>query len=353
MSKIDTFILDTLNKQYNYLDKAANVKDYIRYMFNRSFAMFEYSGLPDTIPAIELEKILQIGGFGIWAKVNEELYVFSGGLGGEQDVYYRPTIATVNNPALNISKNFIIDKDCIIMPSDSMFCGLFPLFNRYCALLNENDISMLLYDVNKRASFILCAQDDNTADNARDYLANLYKGEQGVITDKNIVGAFSANAVQQNAQGIKDLIEYQQYLKASLYNEIGLNSNFNMKRERLNTSEVEMNSGNLYPLVDDMLNSRQKALEKINTMFGTNISVEFASSWKMRATDFEQAATQEQESGTQGTQSVENAGQVESQTEQESGTEGTESAENAGQVESQTEQESGTEEREENNDEQS
>jgi len=352
MSKIDNFILDTLNKPYNYLDKPRNVKDYIRYMFNRSFAMFEYSGLPDTIPAIELEKILQIGGFGIWAKVNEDLYVFSGGLSGEQDVYYRPTIATVSNPALNISKNFVIDKDCIIMPNDTMFCGLFPLFNRYCTLLNENDISMLLYDVNKRASFILCAQDDNTADNARDYLNNLYKGEQGVITDKNIVGAFSANAVQQNAQGIKDLIEYQQYLKASLYNEIGLNSNFNMKRERLNTSEVEMNSGNLYPLVDDMLNSRKKALEKINEMFGTNISVEFASSWKMRVTEFAQ------ESGTEGTESAENAGQVETQTGQESGTEGTESgtegtesAENAGQVETQTGQESGTEEREENNDE--
>jgi len=343
MSKIDSFILDTLNKQYNYLDKPRNIKDYVRYMFNRSFAMFEYSGLPDTIPQIELEKILQIGGFGIWAKVNNDLYVFSGGLGGEQDVYYRPTIATVSNPALNISKNFIIDKECIVMPNDSMFMGLFPLFNRYCNMLNENDISMLLYDVNKRASFILSAQDDNTADSARDFLQKLFNGEQAVITDKNIIGAFKAeNANTGNSTGIKDLIEYQQYLKASLYNEIGLNSNFNMKRERLNTSEVEMNSGNLYPLVDDMLNSRKNALEKINEMFGTNINIEFASSWKMRATDFEQAATEEQESGTEGTESAENAGQVETQTGQESGTEGTESGtenEQAAQDESDTEKE--------------
>jgi len=342
MSKTDNFILDTLNKRYNYLDKDANIKDYIRYMFNRSFAMFEYSGLPDTIPAIELEKILQIDGFGIWAKVNDELYVFNGGLGGEQDVYYRPTIATVSNPALNISTNFTIDKDCVIMPSDSMFCGLYPLYSRYCTLLNENDISMLLYDVNKRAAFILCAQDDNTADNARDYLNNLYKGEQGVITDKNFVGAFSANSIQQNSQGIKDLIEYQQYLKASMYNEIGLNSNFNMKRERLNTSEVEMNSGNLYPLIDDMLNSRKTALEKVNEMFGTNISVDFASSWKMRATEFEQAALNEQKSGTEGAQSAEDAGQVETPMEQESGAEATESGsenEQASQDESDTEKE--------------
>lgn len=46
-----------------------------------------------------------------------------------------------------------------------------------------------------------------------------------------------------------------------------------------------MNSGNLYPLVDDMLNSRRVALEKINAMFGTEITVDFASAWTMRATE--------------------------------------------------------------------
>ena len=58
-----------------------------------------------------------------------------------------------------------------------------------------------------------------------------------------------------------------------------------MKRERLNTSEVEMNSEALYPLVDNMLYNRRLAVEEINEKFGTNISVEFNSSWDYRLGD--------------------------------------------------------------------
>src|SRR5699024_3264973 len=70
-----------------------------------------------------------------------------------------------------------------------------------------------------------------------------------------------------------------QYLKGSMYNEIGLNANFNMKRERLNTSEIEMNSEALYPIVDNMLYNRRLTIDAINDKFGTNIEVEFNSSW--------------------------------------------------------------------------
>ena len=55
-----------------------------------------------------------------------------------------------------------------------------------------------------------------------------------------------------------------------------------MKRERLTANEVEANTDNLYPLVDDMLKCRRLALEKINEMFGLNIEVQFNSSWDYR-----------------------------------------------------------------------
>ena len=82
--------------------------------------------------------------------------------------------------------------------------------------------------------------------------------------------------------GITDLIELEQYLKASMFNEIGLNANYNMKRERLSESEVEMNGDNLYPLVDDMASNRKSGIERVNNLFGTDIQVEFNSSWDYR-----------------------------------------------------------------------
>jgi hypothetical protein len=84
---------------------------------------------------------------------------------------------------------------------------------------------------------------------------------------------------QAVASTITDLIEYHQYLKASLYNELGLNANYNMKRESINSNESQLNDDMLHPLIDDMLARRREALEEVNKMFGTNISVEFNGAW--------------------------------------------------------------------------
>ena len=79
---------------------------------------------------------------------------------------------------------------------------------------------------------------------------------------------------------LMQLMEIIQYYKANLLNELGLNANFNMKRERLNRSEVSMNIDVLLPFVDNMLYERQQAVEAINEMFGTEITVDLHSSWK-------------------------------------------------------------------------
>ena len=79
---------------------------------------------------------------------------------------------------------------------------------------------------------------------------------------------------------IKDLIESIQYIKANWYNEIGLNAQFNMKREALNSAETTLNDDILHPTIDVMLQCRKKAVEKINKMFGTNITVELNSVWE-------------------------------------------------------------------------
>lgn len=70
-------------------------------------------------------------------------------------------------------------------------------------------------------------------------------------------------------------------MKASWFNDTGLNANYNMKRESINSNESQLNDDMLMPTVDDMLDCRQEGLEKVNAMFGTNITVELNSSWKI------------------------------------------------------------------------
>ena len=53
-----------------------------------------------------------------------------------------------------------------------------------------------------------------------------------------------------------------------------------MKRERLTTNEIEVNKNASYPLVDNMLKNRQQAVDAINEMFNTDVSVEYSSIWR-------------------------------------------------------------------------
>ena len=268
---------------YNYKDKSRNVDNLIKYMLNRSNIMFQYHNLPKSIPSREIELLLQTNGFGVFIEVEGKYYIVNGGLGGEPDVYNMPTEAVISIPALKLNKTYKINEDCIVIPNDSMYLGLIPMYAKYCTLMNENEMTMLLATVNKRIQHLLSANDDNTIESAKNFLKKVFDGEIGVIGESKLFESLKVNTTSATSQvSMKDLFEYEQYLKASMYNEIGLSANFNMKRERLSSSEVEANTDNLYPLVDDMLNNRRKGLEKVNEMFGLDIQVEFNSSWDYR-----------------------------------------------------------------------
>ena len=61
-----------------------------------------------------------------------------------------------------------------------------------------------------------------------------------------------------------------------------LNANTSLKKERLITAEVDVMNDSIYPIVDNMLDCRKQGIERVNEMFGTDIEVEFNSSWDYR-----------------------------------------------------------------------
>lgn len=282
IAKIKTFPFEIT--EVDFKDKSTAISNYVKYMFARTQAMFEYSGLPETIPQRMLELYLQSNGNTCIAQHNGELYAFTGGMGGEPDPYYMPTIYTVSNPALNFSKMFKIGVDCVVIPSDSLYMGLFPMFKRYASLMVENDITMRIADINMRITSIISSEDARTAQAAQKYIEDIEKGEMGVVAESALVGAIKTNPYSSSgsSSSLTQLVEYQQYLKAGWFNDIGLQSNYNMKRERINSVEAQLDTDALLPFVQDMLTCRKKGVEQVNKMFGTSISVELGSSWADR-----------------------------------------------------------------------
>ena len=260
-------------------------------MLNRTQSMFKWNGLPETIPERNLELMLQINGNVGVASVEGLLYAFCGGLGGEPNPYYMPTLYTVANPALKLSKNYVIDGDIIIIPNDTMYMGLIPMFERYAKAITETELSIELANINSRIISLISAGDDKTKASAEKYIEDIIKGKPSVIGANAFLEGVKAQpyATTGNSNIMKSLIELEQYLKASWYNELGLNANYNMKRESINSGESQLNNDMLLPLVDDMLKRRKEGAEKVNDMFGTSITVELASAWEDNQEEIDKA----------------------------------------------------------------
>ena len=261
-------------------DKHKLLKQFKSNQLNKSLTMFEWSNLPDTIPAVELEKMLQINGYAVIAEYQGKLYAFQAGFSG-QDPYNQPTKAIVNNPALKNNTTYTIGEDCIVIKNDDMKQGLNGIYDYYGQRLIENQITMLMTDYNLRMPFTISSSDDQTTQSAKMYLKKIIDGSLGVIGEQKLFKALSVTPTNSKQTAtFADLYGYQQFIIAQLNNTIGLATNNNMKRERLTTNEIEVNKNASYPLVDNMLKNRQQAVDAINKMFNTDISVEYSSIWR-------------------------------------------------------------------------
>ena len=261
-------------------DKHKLLKQFKSNQLNKSLTMFEWSNLPETIPQVELEKMLQINGYAVIAEYQGKLYAFQAGFSG-QDPYNQPTKAIVNNPALKNNTTYTIGEDCIVIKNDDMKQGLNGIYEYYGQRLIENQITMLMTDYNLRMPFTISSSDDQTTQSAKMYLKKIIDGSLGVIGEQKLFKALSVTPTNSKQTAtFADLYGYQQFIIAQLNNTIGLATNNNMKRERLTTNEIEVNKNASYPLVDNMLKNRQQAVDAINKMFNTDISVEYSSIWR-------------------------------------------------------------------------
>ena len=270
---------------FDFKKKKVNAKNMTLYNLAKLCQMFKYSGLPDTIPQRDLELLTMTKGYSTWVEHDGKVYDLMGGLGGELNYNYMPRFSIIANPYLpsEVSRTYEIDKDCVIMPNDSMYLGVLPILNKYATMLSENELTIFLMTVISRVRDFLVCNDDKARKSAEKYIADLFDGNIGVMAEKGFmdnIRSIATGSGSGSTKPITEFIELEQYFKGSMFNELGLKSQFNMKREALNTSESDLNDSILLPFIDDMIDNRKKAIEKINKMFGLNITIEFNSAWE-------------------------------------------------------------------------
>lgn len=270
---------------YDYKAKTRNINQLNKYMLAKTLSMFEYQGLPESIPQRELERLLQTNGYAFITKAPDgELYAFSGSLGGtERDPYGQPTQITIANVALNFNKTLDLNKDGVLLRNDDLRIGVMPVFEKCNTLLVENDVNMVMWGFNSRIQKLITAPDDKSKDSADMYMKKIIDGDLSIIGDNAMFDGVKMQApATSSGAGVQQMIEYQQYIKSEMFNEVGLSSNFNMKRERLISSEVDQAEDSLFPLVYNMMENRISGIAEVNETFGLNITVDFGSVWALK-----------------------------------------------------------------------
>lgn len=273
-------------------DKSKSSASIINYMLARLQKMFKYKNLPESIPRQYLENYLLVNGSCIIARdkkntSDQNIYAFIGAAGGEPDIYYRPTKYMIANPSLNFSAEYYIsdtdpnhERDAILVRNDTMWQGLYPMMARYAALISENLLTIRTADVMLRVLALITAPDDSSRLAANEFLNNIQDGKLASIAENRFLdGIRMQNPPSNNGSYLTQFIELHQYLVGSFYNEVGLNANYNMKREALSESETGLNDDSLMPLCEDMLRCRREDMASVNSLFGTSIEVDFDSSW--------------------------------------------------------------------------
>ena len=289
------------DKDFNR-DREKLFNSYFSNMLVRVLGMFEYKGLPETLDQTTMEKYLLRFGYCIITQVPKNirneggLFVLSGGLGGEIDDDFNPTEANVASPWMRFTKSGMrVGEECVVIKNDPFYIGLSPLFSRYCSQLADAELTLRLQLVNMRTNVLYHANDDSAKEDAEAYLRNIQEGKLGIIGGDSFFEGIdfdTKDASPKVGASIKDTLEAMQFLNAHSFIELGLNDNYNMKREAINSTETDANADTLLPLVERMLEERRKGVEVLNRVYGLDVSVDFAGAWKrvMEDTELNQEA---------------------------------------------------------------
>lgn len=198
------------------------------------------------------------------------------------DVYYIPRKVLVVNPRLKKSYNITPGEQCeVVYLSEAdkynlsdINGGLYSLIERTAVMLADNDISINTGQKNTRLVNLVGADTQNTVDSIRAAICSMYEGEPTIVVKSSLIDKLQGVPIIQNQtnHNLIELIEVQQYILSHFYEQIGICTHDQMKRERLVTAEINDNLDLAFLNVDDILASLQEGLQRVNDMFDTNIT---------------------------------------------------------------------------------
>lgn len=283
------------------------------------FQIFQFENIPETVDITYFKMCLFLAGRVVMFRdtrgSGDILALDCGTEEKRPTVYYMPDGIIIDNPAFNgYQYRLTPGKDCAVI-----FCrevdrynyglstgGLFGLIATTAQLLADNTVSINVATKNMRLTNIIGGVDDkNTAAGVNEALQAMYNGEPYISVQQNLIEKLEAIPItaQTNTQQLLQLLQVRQYIYSHFYEQIGLKTHDQMKKERLITAELDEGTELAIFNLSDMISEIQRGIDEANRIFSLDIKMYLNPLISQILEDAEETAPQESQPAAADSQS--------------------------------------------------
>lgn len=269
------------NKVLRQLSNALTEQTYWEFMdrFTMDFmSLFEYEGLPDYIDGNFIEETLFYYGNGVWFETDEYGLIFQPANLQGQNIWNKPTHFQVQKQnLLSYSGRLGGDKpDGIVMYNNPLGKPTVDILSLYAYRLTEVERTIDVNIATQKTPYIIETTKDNEF-TLKNMMKQIDEFKTTIYAAKNVIPGQEGTIVHDlKSEYIADkLMEYKHDLENDIYTMLGVGNANTDKKERMITDEVNANNDQITISMMNYVEERQKALDKVNERFGTNIQVKF------------------------------------------------------------------------------
>ena len=273
-SMVDSGKLDYLKITNKGLEKACTYPDFYRYwkenLFERLMRLFIWEGMDEPLPKEIEQRLILAGHCGI-SQFENKITAFFGTFFGVTVYQDEWKNYNVHSPIYSGTKT--IDEDIVIIDNNSLRNPTYEHVNHYASLLAHAEVTLLQQFVQARDSGgVPIARTEAAKQSLLNYQAKMFMGKIGVVSDPAGIGVEYQGADRHTSLDISGIWEVRTKLLKQFYADIGVRATFD-KRSNTVVDEITSDSSMLLYNVSDMIKCRERAVDKINEMFGPNWSV--------------------------------------------------------------------------------
>lgn len=253
---------------------------YVKYLLQRLISVFKFEGLPEEWAENYFSYVLF--GIGYVAIINTDRYGIipqKCTVGDRITLFRQPQKAIVTNPVFDRSYELLIGKQCEVIKMQPDWGNGLDIVSTYADLMTMAIESAGINMYNSKAGFVFFADSKAGAESFKKAYDEISSGNPLTVIDKSLMREDGSPAWQFFTPDVGhnyitgNLLNDMRTLENQFNSMIGIPNANTQKRERLITSEVEANSIEVSTLPIIWLETMRKDIEKVNRMFGLNISV--------------------------------------------------------------------------------